>query len=197
MMAFHVHGVTFCVCRRMVRGVCGCAGGALPPQPFAALTAPRGRGYAPLPSDSYPRQAELAGCLFLRAARACALRAVFCAGARSRTPCALRAVFVLSQADVSALRAAAEAGDAGAQCRLGVLYARGEGVARDAAEGAGWLRKAAEQGDADAQYDLGLLYARGQGVETDAAEAVFWFYKAGDQGHKRALEALRDLGELY
>ena len=70
-------------------------------------------------------------------------------------------------------------------------------MARDAAEGAGWLRKAAEQGDADAQYDLGLLYARGQGVETDAAEAVFWFYKAGDQGHKRALEALRDLGELY
>ena len=268
MMAFHVHGVTFCVCRRMVRGVCGCAGGVLPPQPFAALAAPRGRGYAPLPSDSYPRQAELAGCL-LRAARTCALRAVFCAGARSRTPCALRAVFVLSQADVSALRAAAEAGDAGAQCRLGVLYARGEGVARDAAEGAGWLRKAAEQGHAgaqcnlgllclkglgvardaaeaarwlrraaergnaeaqyqlgvlkmkgqgveldeagavrllrlsaeqgyaNAQYDLGLLYARGQGVETDAAEAVFWFHKAGDQGHKGALEALRDLGELY
>ena len=158
---------------------------------------PEGRGYAPLPSDSYPRQAELAGCLFLRASHACALRAVFCAGARSRTPCALRSVFVLSQADVSALRAAAEAGDAGAQCRLGVLYARGEGVARDAAEGARWLRKAAEQGYADAQYDLGLLYARGQGVETDAAEAVFWFYKAGDQGHKRALEALRNLGELY
>ena len=57
------------LCWRMQPYVCVRAGGALPPRPFAALTAPRGRGYAPLPSDSYPRQAELAGCLL------CALRA--------------------------------------------------------------------------------------------------------------------------
>ena len=34
---------------------------------FASLTAPEGRGYAPLPPDPHPRQAELAGFCALRA----------------------------------------------------------------------------------------------------------------------------------
>ena len=61
---------------RMVRYACVRACGALPPQPLAAFASPRGKGLRAPPSDSHPRQAELAGCL-LRAARACALRAVF------------------------------------------------------------------------------------------------------------------------
>ena len=38
-----------------------------PAAPLASLTAPEGRGCAPLPPDPYPRQAELAGFCALRA----------------------------------------------------------------------------------------------------------------------------------
>ena len=61
----------------MERYVCGRACCALPPQPFAALTAPGGRGCAPLPRT--PTRGKLS------------LQAVFCALTRT---CALRAVFL-------------------------------------------------------------------------------------------------------
>lgn len=90
-------------------------------------------------------------------------------------------------------RAAAECGDAGAQFNLGVCYAKGEGVEKDAAQAAEWIRKAAEQGHAEAQYNLAMFYANGIGVEKDAAQAAFWFRKAADQGLQEAIQALRDL----
>ena len=43
-------------------------------------------------------------------------------------------------------RAPAEKGDCSAQNNMGVLYARGEGVARDKAAAIGWFRLAVEQG---------------------------------------------------
>ena len=45
-------------------------------------------------------------------------------------------------------RKAAEQGDAGAQFRLALRYAKGEGVPKDSATAASWFRKAAEQGEA-------------------------------------------------
>ncbi len=66
------HGAT---CR--VRAVC-----ALPPRRSLCSRSPGARGYAPLPPDPYPRQAELAGfCALPRAC--CASRRCFCARARS------------------------------------------------------------------------------------------------------------------
>src|SRR5512139_2231427 len=44
-------------------------------------------------------------------------------------------------------RPLAESGDAGAQFRIGTMYAEGLGVTRDDAEAAKWFRRAAEQGD--------------------------------------------------
>jgi hypothetical protein len=80
------------------------------------------------------------------------------------------------------LRPLAEAGDAEAQYKLGVMYASGEGVPKDYREAARWYRKAAEQGHADAQTILGNLYQYGRGVPQDYREAVRWIRMAAEQG---------------
>jgi tetratricopeptide (TPR) repeat protein len=77
-----------------------------------------------------------------------------------------------------------------AQCKLGVCYQFGRGVAKDEAEAVKWYRKAAEQGNADAQFNLGLCYANGHGVGKDEVEAVKWFRKAAETENVNALNAL-------
>lgn len=69
----------------------------------------------------------------------------------------------------------AEAGDAAASFRLGLMYALGEDVAEDSEEAMKWFRMSAEQGNADAQINLGLSYATGQGVILDNVLAHMWF----------------------
>ena len=63
--------------------------------------------------------------------------------------------------DIETMRKAAEAGDADAQYRLGVMYYGHGLVPLDATEAAKWYRKAAGQGHASAQYKLGLMYDNG------------------------------------
>jgi TPR repeat protein len=63
----------------------------------------------------------------------------------------------------SAWKINADALDAEAQCRLGLAYRSGKGVAEDYAEAVRWYRKAAEQGTAVAQNDLGNACYDGQG----------------------------------
>ena len=69
----------------------------------------------------------------------------------------------------------AEQGDAGAQYRLGVMYAGGEGVPQDDSEALRWYRMAAEQGNAVAQWELCSMYSTGEGVPKDDVEAARWF----------------------
>jgi TPR repeat protein len=76
----------------------------------------------------------------------------------------------------------AQRGDRQSQVRLGLMYFRGEGIARDEAKAAAWYRKAAEQGFAPAQIMLGVLEKNGRGVALDYAEALTWFQKAAAQG---------------
>ena len=71
-------------------------------------------------------------------------------------------------------RLAAEQGVAGAQCRLGVMYAEGQGVPRDDAEAVRWFRLAADQGDAEAQGGLGFTYGAGRGVPQDFVASYMW-----------------------
>ena len=78
-------------------------------------------------------------------------------------------------------RLAAEQGIAGAQCRLGVMYAEGRGVARDDRESVRWFRLAAEQGDAEAQGGLGLAYGTGRGVPQDFVASHMWMTLAAAQ----------------
>ena len=79
------------------------------------------------------------------------------------------------QAEAAQLyRLAADQGVAGAQCRLGVMYAEGRGVARDDAEAVRWFRLAADQGDAEAQGGLGFAYGAGRGVQQDFVASHLW-----------------------
>jgi TPR repeat protein len=92
------------------------------------------------------------------------------------------------------LKARADQGDAQAQFNLGLMYATGEGVPKDAAEAVKWYRLAADQNHPRAQFNLGLLYATGEGVPKDTAEAVKWYRKAADQGDAWAQS---NLGLMY
>ena len=89
-----------------------------------------------------------------------------------------------------ACRAAAEAGNARAQYRLGYMYDVGQGVSQDSAEAMKWYRRAAEQGYARAQLTLGYRYDAGQGVPQDSAEAVKWYRRAAEQGDANAQYSL-------
>jgi hypothetical protein len=107
----------------------------------------------------------------------------------------LLTVPVLGAAEnLAELRAKAESGDANAQNNLGVIYAKGDGVAKDPTEAAKWYRKAAEQGDGRAQYWLGIMYLAGAGVAEDQNEGIKWFRKAAEQGYA---PAQLDLGLYY
>jgi TPR repeat protein len=88
----------------------------------------------------------------------------------------------------------AGAGDAWAQCNLGVMYDNGQGVPQDYKEAVKWYTKAAEQGYASAQYNLGVMNAEGRGVPQDYKEAVKWFSKVAKQGNAWAQY---NLGAMY
>jgi TPR repeat protein len=99
--------------------------------------------------------------------------------------CAVVVLFNITNAsaqDVTAIRNAAEQGNAAAQFNLGELYLNGDGVSRDDTQAVAWFRKAAEQGNAPAQFNLGMMYANGRGVPRDDVQAVVWFRKAAEQG---------------
>ena len=61
-------------------------------------------------------------------------------------------------------RPLADQGDDFAQYNLGIMYARGQGVAQSLAEAFKWFRLSANQGNASAQYNLGVMFAEGNGV---------------------------------
>jgi TPR repeat protein len=94
---------------------------------------------------------------------------------------------------IPAIEAAAEAGDAEAQFKLGALYANGKGVKQDSHTAAKWLRKSAKQGWVAAQTLLAWCYAGGNGVSQNAAEALEWYSKAAEQGDIDAMSSLADL----
>jgi uncharacterized protein len=84
------------------------------------------------------------------------------------------------------LRDRAEAGDAEAQCQLGLSYLNGNGVPKSLSDGASWLSKAAKQNNALAEYNLGVCYERGLGLQKNQAEAYKWYLKAAEQNDANA-----------
>lgn len=84
----------------------------------------------------------------------------------------------------------AEGGDAIAQFNLGRMYALGEGVEKNEAEGVKWYEKAAEQGLVEAQYALGLSYLYGSGVPSNPAQSIKWFTKSAELGYATAQYSL-------
>ncbi len=84
---------------------------------------------------------------------------------------------------------AAEQGNLAAQYHLGLMYARGEGVAKDFTEAARWFGRAADGGHSHSQFILGHMYAKGDGVTVDRAQAHMWFTAAAANGWWKAREA--------
>ena len=79
-------------------------------------------------------------------------------------------------------RRAAEQGDADGQYGLGLLYAAGEGVARDPAAARDWLERAGNQEHGPAVVALSQAFLAGRlGFKTDPADAagLGWVRKAG------------------
>lgn len=88
----------------------------------------------------------------------------------------------------------AKAGDARAQTSLGLMYARGYGVAKNLAEAQRWWNFAAIQNDPGAQFNLALSHATGQGTALDFERAARWYREAARRGH---VQAQHNLGMLY
>ncbi len=66
-----------------------------------------------------------------------------------------------ADAELSALRKEAKAGDVQSQLLLGLMYLVGDGVVVDLVLARKWLTHAAEQGEKEAQFLLGAIFARG------------------------------------
>src|ERR1700746_215315 len=75
---------------------------------------------------------------------------------------------------------AAAAGDAEASYRLGLLYARGQGVLASLADAAAHYQRAAEQGHAAAQHELGMLHLDGNRAK-GATSFASWYWTAAER----------------
>jgi TPR repeat protein len=89
----------------------------------------------------------------------------------------------------------ADAGNAEAQDRIGLLYANGQGVTKDEAKAVEWYRKAADQGNADAELNISAYYLRGYGpLPRNVQIALVWLQKSAAQN---SADAEFKLGFLY
>jgi hypothetical protein len=84
-------------------------------------------------------------------------------------------------------RAAAEAGHAAAQARLGYQYASGLGVDRDRVAALRWLEASAAQDDETGLLSLGALHAGGHGDPPDFARAAALFARLAERGNTAGL----------
>ena len=89
-----------------------------------------------------------------------------------------------------ALRAAAIAGDAGAETELAVRFFEGRTAPRDPKLASRWFELAANRGLPYAQYRLAALYEKGVGAAKDLPLARVWYQKAADAGNARAMHNL-------
>lgn len=93
------------------------------------------------------------------------------------------------------LRPKAEAGSAGAQYKIGIIYRDGLAGTANPATAAKWLGRAAAQGHSDAQLAAGRLYAAGTGVRQNYGRAAQFYRTAAVRGANA--EAQYALGVLY
>ncbi|MDR0648318.1 MAG: sel1 repeat family protein [Synergistaceae bacterium] len=87
----------------------------------------------------------------------------------------------------SAVKAAAEGGDAGALVTLGGFYAEGFGAQKNFSLARECYEKAAQAGSADGIYNVGVCWEIGMGSAADAGQAAECFRRAADMGMPQAL----------
>jgi TonB family protein len=86
--------------------------------------------------------------------------------------------------------------DIDAQYFVGLSYARGVPMQKDASRAVKWYRRSAEKDSASSQNNLGSLYSRGDGVPKDLGQARYWWNRAAAQGNITARKNLAILKEI-
>lgn len=89
-------------------------------------------------------------------------------------------------------RQAAAAKSAGATASIGVMHAKGRGVARDYDAAMRYYQAAARMGSAHGIEGIGVLYANGQGVERNMTEALAHWLVAASAGDSDAMALLME-----
>jgi len=96
-----------------------------------------------------------------------------------------------NQAQVNALRAKAEAGDAHAMGRLGFSYRDGtRGLKKDQKEAFKWFKMAADLKDPPAATSCGVAYINGAGVERNHVRGIMMITIAATLGSEHACSVL-------
>ena len=80
----------------------------------------------------------------------------------------------------------ADQGHDQAQFNIGLMYAKGQGVAVDNFKALKWMRLSAEQGYSDSHHFLGLMYEHGKAVLRDSVRSHMWYNIASANGAKGA-----------
>jgi TPR repeat protein len=88
---------------------------------------------------------------------------------------------------------AADAGDAAAEYRLGLMHHAGQGVEQSDVGAVEWWTRAAAKDHPPSQYRLSEMYFRGSGVEMDMVKAADWLHRAAEYGETTAQFALAGL----
>ncbi|MDE2161812.1 MAG: sel1 repeat family protein [Alphaproteobacteria bacterium] len=102
--------------------------------------------------------------------------------------------FLAPREAVRLIQMAAVDGDAESQNRLGIMYAKGVGVARNFVRARDWFDKAAKQNYGEALYNLGVLYKVGpDGVSQDKDKAARLFVDSALAGFNPTRSELKDL----
>jgi TPR repeat protein len=83
----------------------------------------------------------------------------------------------------------AAAGNADAQCTLGLLHHAGLGVDQNSRVGTDYLRRAAAQGHARAKYCYGICLRAGVGIRPDIREGMVQLRAAAEEGYDEAIFA--------
>ena len=87
----------------------------------------------------------------------------------------------------------AKEGDPTAEYYLGLMYARGQGVARDYDAAVNWFQKASDKGSEGATYYLGKMYANGVGVERNSRKAEILLLRCAGED----VRAQYEIGLIY
>ncbi len=90
---------------------------------------------------------------------------------------------------------ACDGGEAFGCGKLGISYAKGQGVRQNYQKAAELYQKACDGGEAFGCFSLGFLYEDGQGVKQDFSTAKQYYGKACDLGLQSGCDVYRTLNE--
>ena len=94
----------------------------------------------------------------------------------------------VTAADYAAISQAAQAGDANAAWRLGLMLRNGTDAPRDSAAAVRWLHTAAQGGVPAAMFVYANMLLEGEGTPADPAAARRWLERAAEREYPAAMQ---------